>query len=428
MTTGSRPWRRALAWLSLLGPLFFASYGFANAMAARATDVRSIVFAWESHVPFLAWTIVPYWSIDFFYAASLFTCRDKREVDTHALRLLTAQVVSVACFLIWPLRFAFTRPETDGLFGWMFDVLLGFDKPFNQAPSLHIVLLVILWVRYGTLARGAWRWLLHAWFALIGVSVLTTFQHHFIDIPTGALAGWVCVWLWPAEGRAPWRGAAWARDAKRWRLCAAYAAGALACTALAVWLRGVAWWLLWPAVSLSLVALNYSVLGAAGFQKSTSDGRLSMASRWLFAPYLTAAWINSRWWTRAAPRPVHVADDVWLGRLPGRGERDGFDVVVDVSAELSMPAARPTDVFRPMLDLVVPEAAQLKGVARDIEAARVRGRVLVCCALGYSRSAASIAAWLVDSGRAASASVAIERVRAARPQIVLGHAHQRVIA
>lgn len=63
-----------------------------------------------------------------------------------ALAQRTADLRGV--FLLWPLRYSFVRPETGGVFGWLFAVLLGFDKPFNQAPSLHIVLLVVLWVRY----------------------------------------------------------------------------------------------------------------------------------------------------------------------------------------------------------------------------------------------------------------------------------------
>ena len=35
---------------------------------------------------------------------------------------------------------------------------------------------------------------------LVGVSVLTTYQHHFIDIPTGVLLGLLSVWIWPPEG------------------------------------------------------------------------------------------------------------------------------------------------------------------------------------------------------------------------------------
>ena len=58
---GGRPWLRALCWLAFLAPFFYATYGDANSFAASRAEVPSIVFAWERHIPFLAWTIVPYW-------------------------------------------------------------------------------------------------------------------------------------------------------------------------------------------------------------------------------------------------------------------------------------------------------------------------------------------------------------------------------
>jgi hypothetical protein len=129
-----RPWKRAIAWLAFLGPFFFATYGLATWSASRRSDVGAVVFDWERHVPFAPWTIVPYWTIDAFYAISLFVCTSVRELDAHAKRLLTAQIVAVACFLAFPLRFTFTRPPADGVYGALFEVLGRFDEPFNQAP------------------------------------------------------------------------------------------------------------------------------------------------------------------------------------------------------------------------------------------------------------------------------------------------------
>ena len=72
-----------------------------------------------------------------------------------------------------------------------------------------------------------------------------------------------------------------------------------------------------------------------------------------------------------------------------------------------------------MLDLVAPRPAHLRNAADCVERARPAGRVLVCCALGYSRSATAIVAWLLMTRRAASADEAIALVRKARPPIVI---------
>jgi len=69
----------------------------------------------------------------------------------------------------------------------------------------------------------------------------------------------------------------------------------------------------------------------------------------------------------------------------------------------------------------------LDAAASAIERRRATGRVLVCCALGYSRSAAAAAAWLVATGRAANATEATACIRSVRPQVVLSDAHLAVI-
>ncbi|MBC7942181.1 MAG: inositol phosphorylceramide synthase, partial [Chitinophagaceae bacterium] len=198
----ARPWRRAAGWLALLAPFFYLTYGLANHLAATRATVPSVVFDWEQHIPFWDWTIFPYWSVNAFYGLSLFIARSRHELDRHAARLLTAQCVAVACFIVWPLHFSFGQPEATGLAGQLFAALRGFDQPFNQAPSLHIALVVILWDLYRRVVHGrVARFVMHAWALAICASVLTTYQHHFIDIPTGALLGVMCVWAWPLERR-----------------------------------------------------------------------------------------------------------------------------------------------------------------------------------------------------------------------------------
>ncbi len=426
----SRPFGRALAWLGVLGVLFFSSYSFANWLASTRADVPVFVFAWERQIPFLAWTIIPYWSIDLLYCVSVLLCRTAHELEIQVRRLLTAQALSVACFILFPLRFSFDRPTADGLFGQLFAALGAFDKPFNQAPSLHISLLIVIYARLLAHARTpVARSLLHGWMPLIGTSVLTTYQHHFIDVPTGLLAGFLCLWLWPERGQSPLTGWRVTADRRRLVLGAGYLAAALACAALAT-LGGGWWlWLWWPAVSLSLVASNYIGFGEAGFQKD-ERGQLSLASRWLLAPYLAAAWINARTWTRGEPRAHHVAGDVWLGRMPTDAEIAGspFRALVDLAAELSAPTRIEAYSAHPVLDLTVPPPRTLQDAAHAIERYRSRGPVLVCCALGYSRSASAVACWLLQAGRASDASDAVATITRARPRVVLGDEHLRAIA
>lgn len=422
-------WKRAVVWLLFLAPFFFASYGFATWYTAQRSEVASLAFSWESQMPFWAWTIVPYWSIDLLYGFSLLACLTRRELDTHALRLLSAQLIAVGCFLLWPLRFTFERPELDGVFGWLFAVLAGFDKPFNQAPSLHIALLVVLWVcfdRYAGHFHRAWRWLLHGWFTLIGLSVLTTYQHHFIDLPTGALAGWFCVWLWPADRRSPLLTGRLTGQPQRLKLATCYATGALLPATLAFTLGGSALWLLWPAIALLMVALNYLMFDAQGFQKQ-ADGKLSPAVRWLLAPYLIGAWLNSRLWTRKQPAPALIVDNIWLGRVPSQAQLQPFSAIVDMCAELPVSPDQRAYRLIPTLDLTAPTVEQCLQAAEAIESLRRRGPLLVCCALGYSRSAMAVAAWLLYTGRACSVDNAVAMVRAAKPKIVLRSEHLRVL-
>jgi protein-tyrosine phosphatase len=305
--------------------------------------------------------------------------------------------------------------------------LTSFDQPFNQAPSLHIALLIILWRLYARHLPPAAQWPLHIWFTLVGVSVLTTYQHHFFDIPTGALLGAFCLWLWRDSGVSAFAGGTPAADRRRRVLAARYLFASALLAALAWWSGGAGWWLFWPALSLLLVAVNYAFLGPEGFQKD-AGGRMSLGAQLLLAPYLIGAFLNSRSWTWREPKPIAVAANVWLGRIPRASEAAGFGAVIDLSAELPGASRARRWIAMPMLDLVPPSPAQLRDAAALIERERAAGTVLVCCALGYSRSAAAVAAWLITSGQAATVSDALARVGDARPRIVISAALRERIA
>ncbi|MDP5239953.1 dual specificity protein phosphatase family protein [Uliginosibacterium sp. 31-16] len=473
MTTPStakpeRPWPQALAWGAFLGVLFFGSYSAANHFTAQRSDVGVYVFGWELHIPFLAWTILPYWSIDFLYGIALFAARSRDELFRLAKRLLAAQVICITGFLLWPLHFSFSRPETHGWAGALFDALTGFDLPYNQAPSLHICLLIVLWRFYAGFLRPplsesvrperskakskggtagaqcfdftrfapyaqherfvgglAQRWptlgmlgLLHLWFAMIAVSVLTTYQHHFIDLLTGFWAGALCLLLVPdADATWRWRG----HEPGRLRLALYYFAGALLCAGFGALLfpSAFAWLLYWTAAALAGVAGIYLFGEGAHFGKR--DGGMPWRSWMFFGPYLLGARLNVWLWTRKLPVGAEVLDGVFLGRQPDAATltRHEIDHVIDLAAELPLAACPKSASGLPLQDLIPPSLAQLASAADAIEDAhQKRLRVWVCCALGFSRSAACVAAWLVRH-RGHTPEQALATIRQARPQIVL---------
>jgi rhodanese-related sulfurtransferase len=337
---------------------------------------------------------------------SLPLCRSLNQLNRHGWRLLTIQIFSVTCFILFPLRCTFERPPLDGLTGWLFTTLTSFDKPFNQAPSLHVSLAVILWVCYRELLTGWARRLMAGWLLLIAISAWSTYQHHFIDLPLGFWAGLLVLAVVPERSFA---------GARRPKLSALYLTGAIALFSAAFFWRGAMWIALWPSFSLSMVAAAYWTGDPAWLSKR--NGSIAF---WMW-PYTLCAWINSRLWTRGQAPWQHLADDVWIGRAPSSGAP--FATIVDLTAELPVRAQHHIQI----LDLTVPDHSQVEAAIEAISGAE--RPILVCCALGYSRSATVAAAWLLAAGHATSASEAIAKLRQVRPHIIIGkEAFERVQA
>ncbi|HEY6305899.1 MAG TPA: dual specificity protein phosphatase family protein [Candidatus Angelobacter sp.] len=195
--------------------------------------------------------------------------------------------------------------------------------------------------------------------------------------------------------------------------------------AVASWrIGGAGWLLLWPAGSLLIVAIAYATGSTRPFHNQ--DGDMAWSSRLLLYPYLAAVWANSRWWTRAEPAAQEIAGGVWLGRVPARHERERLRIasVVDLAPELPIDADGIAFRSVPILDLMVPEDGDLEDAVNAIEGFKTARPTLVCCALGYSRSAMATAAWLVASRTAPSVDSAIALLRARRRRVVLSTAHR----
>lgn len=387
----------ALCCLLVVGVVFYTSYGTANAVSAQRAPVAEIAFGWEKHIPFYAWTIFPYWSLNIFYALAFFLCRNRCHLHNYMKQLLLAQVIAVTAFMLFPLQFSWEKPPSSGISGWLFQSLASFDKPYNQAPSLHIILTVIVgrfywhYLSEKQMLKGRLLWLL--WCLLIAISVLTTYQHHFIDIPTGLLVGAFICWLFPVQPIiAPHFRFNYHKDRRRWAMF--YLGGALVALLLAGYFGGAFLWLLWLSVSALFLALAYAFFGADALQK---QGRHSMAVSLLLLPYFVVARLNIAYWLYGKAKHNVVLPRIHIGSIIEAGQ---YTAVLDVCAEY--PCRQISNNYQsvPMLDMVTADAKQLCRAADALQHLLLSQKetVLVCCALGYGRSAAVIMTWLLRHG------------------------------
>lgn len=362
----TKPFLSQLAALVVVAAIFYASYGATNALASARTNVPEIYFAWERALPFWAWSIVPYWSLNLLYALGFFLCRDGRELARYVTQLLAAQLIATLFFIAFPLQMSWEKPAVSGISGFLFSSLAAFDLPFNQAPSLHIILCVVVGAFYLRKARAVWlKAALVAWFALIGLSVLTTYQHHFIDIPTGLAAGCLVLLIRPLDG-APLSFAI-ARESVRYKWAALYL-GLAFLTLFAAILGAKIWgawalWLSWASLSFALVACGYAFLGAGVFAKN-EQGRHAAAAKALLFPYLCVARLNALFWLRGRRLSDEILPGLYLGSVKQAGK---FDAVLDCAAEFERPGGAQIYASLPMLDMITPGAAELRRGADELE-------------------------------------------------------------
>ena len=362
----TKPFLSQLAALVVVAAIFYASYGATNALSAARANVPEIYFAWERAVPFWAWSIVPYWSLNLLYALGFFLCKGAGELARYVTQLLAAQVIATLFFIAFPLQMSWEKPAVSGFSGFLFSSLAAFDLPFNQAPSLHIILCVVVGAFYLRKARSVWlKAALVAWFALIGLSVLTTYQHHFIDIPTGLAAGCLVLLIRPLEG-APLR-FAMARESVRYKWAALYL-GLAFLTLFAAIVGAKIWsawmlWLSWASLSFALVACGYAFLCAGVFAKN-GQGRHAAAAKALLFPYLCVARLNALFWLRGRRLSDEILPRLYLGSVKQAGK---FDAVLDCAAEFERPGGAQIYASLPMLDMITPGADELKRGADELE-------------------------------------------------------------
>ena len=411
-------YKQAVLYLLAAAGFFFFSYYIADVYTASLDIVPSIYYSWEKYIPFLPWTIIPYWSMDLLYGLSFFICTSRKELKIHTARLMCASLFCCLFFIIFPLSCALPIPPVENsLFNYLF---FGSDlvaTSFNQAPSLHIALAWLVWLAFYRHTKGVVRFLFTVWFVLIGLSVFCCYQHHFIDAPTGLFAGILISYLLPLKSYK--REISPDKKARK-KLAFYYLAGSIILIISAFCLKNSAFLLLWPAAALIAVSLGYLHWGTSVFEKDSS-GRITLSARIFLAPYRFGAYLSKIYFTGKLKPYCQLAPNLYLGYLPDNKIRQDF--LIDMTAEFVSSNIKCKGIFSfPRMDLTAQSPEQIQQATQKAAALTRQGSVLICCALGLSRSVCIAAAALVLIKKI-NLQQALDIIKQQRPQIVLNEQH-----
>jgi len=206
------PLNKRWLYMSYLAFLFFILYGSVNQYTSLGTPPSSFVFEWEKSIPFIEEWVVPYIAIYPMFILAFLLPQSNQELSLLAWRSLIIILFSVLIFLFFPLAFSFQKPETEQ-FNWFLEAIALVDLPYNQAPSLHVSFSVVLWFSLTKRVNEWWsKALLTFFFFTVAISILFVYQHHFIDVITGAFVGFLsCYFI----GKKSFNGLARAEELKK---------------------------------------------------------------------------------------------------------------------------------------------------------------------------------------------------------------------
>ncbi|WP_318846499.1 phosphatase PAP2 family protein [Chryseobacterium sp. JV558] len=381
--------RKAYA-LILCAIVFMMVYNFAAWYLSTLDEILSFVFGFEKYIPFIPWSIIPYMTSGIFFCAVFFFCQNKEQLKILTQRVLFVTIAAGLCFLLFPLKFSLPKPQvSSSLLGYSFQFLKTFDSPFNQSPSLHIAYAFIFWSVFRNLKRG--RTLLLCWLILLGISTLTTYQHHCIDILTGSILAHFSFIIFPYRKN----------DFlyRNFQVANMYflLGWIIILTALLMnqFSGNIGLFLLWPGTMTILIGYHYQKNNI--YFLKDKEGNIPWIKKAFYSPYLLLYQIFWKFF-RKNKMPVEILPDLYISSRPDRETLNNFGItqktlVYDLSAEMEeLSTIKDTAVYHsvPFLDIGTLDIDETQKLVTEITENYAQrspdGKILIHCTMGFTRS------------------------------------------
>ncbi|OCH17462.1 hypothetical protein A6E05_14370 [Aliivibrio sp. 1S165] len=381
--------------------IFMLIYISNNWYAEHQGITRSIITEFDLALPFIEWMIIPYLSSAIYFLLAFFYVNDSKKYQQLNQNMLLAVLISGWCFYLYPLYFGSVELVINYPWELGFDLVYFFDKPYNQAPSLHIIYGILLWFSLFGRLNSTLNWVITVSIALMLVSTLFTYQHRILDVISGVAVavGVICF--------------------TRYYLLS-YLSQVYLSLASTCWLLSMILMLVNPILSLlfGYLSIGFGLLFIAYFMNKPyvlgkrRNGTIGMIYLVCLFPYRFVYWFMWKMRSWVDKQPV-VSILPWLSvgrRLSKFDEREKFTHVIDLSSELSLMSTLHYDDayqsdnqyrYLPLLDLQPITMVDAVLFCESIEMIKRNNEVFsvyVHCTMGISRSYAMIASYLVRSG------------------------------
>ncbi|MFP3597889.1 phosphatase PAP2 family protein [Chryseobacterium sp. SIMBA_029] len=370
---------------------FTIIYNTAAWYISTLENISSFVFSFEKYIPFVPWTIIPYLSSGTLFCLVFLLCYDKKQLKLLTQRMLFVTVIAGICFVLFPLRFSLQKPDIgNAIFGYSFQVLKTLDSPFNQSPSLHIAYAFIFWTIFRNFNQKL-RLFSMIWLIALGISTLTTYQHHFIDIITGIILAHISFIVFPDQ-----------KNNFRYRnfqVANFYFLSGWIIFSISLFLNqffGRVWLLLlWPALVMLLTGYHYQK-NAVHFLKD-KNGNIPVWKKIFYAPYQLIYYICWKW-LRKNKAPIEIMQKIYISSRLSTADVQQIEInentfVYDLSAELeetSLIKERSKYYSVPFLDIGTFDVEETKKLVHQItenyQQLPGNGKILIHCTMGFTRS------------------------------------------
>ena len=177
----------------LVAVLYFIGFSLVWSGAHELSDLWGrrlpLTFEWEAGIPFQAWILPLYFTLDLAVICIVFLFRSPRESVPPMALFLVQVAIAAPFFVLLPIENAYTNDMPTGVWGAYLFEPLGMKNvsQWNQTPSLHVTYSLTVATIVARRLGGPWRWVAFAWAIPVSISTMLVHEHHLICVIGGLI-------------------------------------------------------------------------------------------------------------------------------------------------------------------------------------------------------------------------------------------------